>query len=1021
MKDNIDLFYEESCRLNGCDIVEREHWNTLVSAQEIKKFSYGICDENPLWLDAEYAQSGPYGKQVAPPSFLLSVLYPMLHGAKIDTPMSNMASQLQIDWYLPVCIGDELRAKARQTSVKKGSDRHGRRLIYIDSETRYRNQNGHIVASATATVAWIENLNKSLLLDRQIHAYSEEEINRIKTVLHNYKRRGNKPIDPLALNVGDTLPEFISGPLTLGDISYWEAVTGPNYRPGAYTAKHHSNDKTATFKNPLTGWDVQKGQSHLDLHLARHKGVPAPYDYGIMRFAFLSAMLTDWIGDFGKLNHLKINFSGLVIYGDTTFYSGRIINKKILKNEVELTIKFLGRNQLNSQIASAESIVRIPIMSPSKTKAFTLQTKCHHKSKPLTHGFIHLFEQQVNRTPHAIAVKDSRSEISFLELNKRSNQLANMLTELGGESNTVIGILLNRDIEWIVALIAIWKCGAVYLPLDAHFSTEFSEFIIDDTSASILISTSTLVNPQICNGIKALLLDRDNIEIQQQSYEYQKQSVQSEDPAYLMHTSGSSGNSKTVYISNRALTEYLKILPKCLALEANDRYLATASFIFSASIRQLCYPLAYGSCLVIANEKEMKDPLRLASLIDKEKVTLWDTVPSVWLRSCERIFLNNKNSTRPALDSLKKIVLTGEPLTWEQVNHWYKNTKKNTRILNLYSQTETTGSVAGFSISPGQLPKKGTVPIGNPLPDTRFFLLDENLVPVKKGMAGEICVNNNRLATGYTGEKGLTSKHFTDFQGAPVYRTGDLARLKSHNCYEFIGRKDRRIKLRGFRIDLDEIESVLNKCRYVRESAVLVLKKAPNEQLAAYISSDNEKVFATDQLRDNLKQKLPDYMIPHLITAIDFLPRTQSGKIDRNALLVMDFSNIADHRSTAVSPQTSLEKILTEVWENVIKVQSVGIRDNFFDLGGDSLTAIQLLNEIEKKTGIQLPVDTLMNLSTIESMAALIDKNRKGPSSLNITKKKEYKNPKGFFDQKHPEHYKTNFTYSRHPTRYCVI
>ena len=537
--------------------------------------------------------------------------------------------------------------------------------------------------------------------------------------------------------------------------------------------------------------------------------MPAPFDNGVMRFAWLSVMLTDWIGDAGKLSSLKAKFLGPVIYGDTSFYTGHIINKKIVDNNVELTIKISGHNQLNNPIVSAESIVQLSIPKASFKKKFTFRTKPELENKPLANSFISLFEQIVAKTPHAVAVKDSFSEINYTKLNQRANRVANMLTRLGAKSNTIIGVFLNRDIDWIIALLSIFKCGASYLPMDVNASRERTEFILKDSTASILITNSVLGDTQFSDGIKTFFLDIENVDIQKQSSDFQKPPILSEGLAYLMYTSGSSGKSKAVCISNRALFEYINVLPKSLPLTEDDCYLSTASFTFSASMRQLCFPLAYGSRLIIANEKQIKDPLLLALLMEKEKVTIWDTVPSVWVSSFERIIAHKTNGRHHMIDSLGKIFLTGEALAWDQVKQWYRMFKKDICLINLYSQTETTGSVAAFKITSDQTFKKGIVPIGKCLPDTRIFLLDENLNPVQSGETGEICVSNNRLATGYAGDNDLTSKHFIDYQGAPVYRTGDLSRLNNNGCFEFIGRQDRRIKLRGFRIDLDEIESVL--------------------------------------------------------------------------------------------------------------------------------------------------------------------------------------------------------------------
>ncbi len=772
---SVDDFIARSRELNGQELREREIWNSRATADAIRHFAYGISDDNPLWLDPAYAAGSRYGRLVAPPAFLASVLYPVLHGAPVAAPLSNLIGELEFEWLQPVLEGDELRAAARQTGVRDVTGQDGRRSVHILSETTYWRGRDEVVARARCTLVRRLQEGNELLLDRPAHRYTEQERERIRQALEREERRGATPLRAADVSDGLRIPPLIRGPLTIGDLICWQAAAGPSYRAGALGYRDAAAAPHTAVINPVTGWPVKNSQQHEDFQLASQRGMPAPFDNGVMRFAWMTPLLTNWMGDNGFLRRFGIQLLAPNLYGDTTTYEAVVTSKR----EDVACLKVTGTNQLGQTTTAGKAEIIIEPRREIVQGAATLPAD--------------LFERKVRETPHRTALIDNGREWTYAELNRRANRLARYLRSRGARPGTLVGIRLPRSSDFVIAILAALKTGAGYVPLDPGYPPERLKLMVAKSRPALMI-----------DGEVSLPSDDNDIAVRREA----------DAPAYVMFTSGSTAEPKGVLVSHGTLASYLQAIREPLGIQSGDICLHTASFSFSASVRQTLLPLSVGAALVVARETERLDPLALLRLMKERAVTVWDTVPSVWRNAVAVLERLPEGVKSELLDSrLRQIQLTGEALPWELPRMWRSGLGHAARILNLYSQTETAGTAAIYPLPDGDLPREGIVPLGYPTPDTKIQLRED----------GEICVTG-RIADGY-----IDGERFEE------YRTGDLGRLRG-GVLEFAGRVDSRLKVRGFRVEPREVETALRAHPAVADAAVTGRKDASEQtQLTAYV------------------------------------------------------------------------------------------------------------------------------------------------------------------------------------------
>lgn len=362
----IDEFIARTREMTGTEVRERDPWNTEASADAIRHFAYGTDDGNPLWLDPAYAAKGPYKKIVAPPAFAVSVLYPILHGAPMDAPLSSLIGGLEFEWHLPIFLGDKLRAKSVQKDMYEKKSSSGRRLVFVISECTYWNQNDQVVAKAVGTMIRATQVGTELLFERPIYRYSDRELEEIDKALKAEKRTANQALYWEDVSVGQEIPPLVRGPLTIGDMVCWNAALGPAYKAGRLGYLDILKTPHAAVSNPVTGWKVKYSQQHEDFNLSSQRGMPGPFDNGVMRFAWVAPLITNWMGDHGFLRRLYVQVKTPNIYGDTTWYRGKVAEKSRGKDGAIVRIQITGINQAGITTTTGEADVILPLPDARK-------------------------------------------------------------------------------------------------------------------------------------------------------------------------------------------------------------------------------------------------------------------------------------------------------------------------------------------------------------------------------------------------------------------------------------------------------------------------------------------------------------------------------------------------------------------------------------------------------------------------------------------------------------------------------
>lgn len=589
-----------------------------------------------------------------------------------------------------------------------------------------------------------------------------------------------------------------------------------------------------------------------------------------------------------------------------------------------------------------------------------------------------LFEAQVERTPDAVALRFEDQQLTYRQLNERANQVAHYLQNLGVKPEVLVGICMERSLEMVLGLLGILKAGGAYVPMDPSYPEERLGYMMGDAKVKILLSLRSLQKPLPEHQAEVVYLDADWQVIGQQSQENPDSGVRGENLAYVIYTSGSTGTPKGVRVGHNNLCHYVQAMQIALGITAEDVYLHTASIAFSSSTRQLIMPLTQGATVTIATSEQRKDPLALFAKIKQHDVTVIDIVPSYW-RNCNYALAGLAPESRQALldNKLRLILSASEPLLSDIPSNWNSNFQQDTHAINMFGQTETCGIVSTYPIPAQQGEGVQVVLIGRPIPNTQIYLLDRHLQPVPIGVPGELYIGGRGVGQGYLHRPDLTAEKFipNPFSNEPdtrLYKTGDLARYLSDGNIEYIGRIDQQVKIRGFRIELGEIEAAIGEHPNVREAAVIVREDTPgNKRLVAYLVASDQSTNP-DDLRSFLKQQLPEYMIPSAFVLLEALPLTPNGKVDRKALSATAAELTREEEF--VPPQTPIHQTIANIFSSVLGVQAVGIHDNFFDLGGNSVLAMIAINNIEEKTKQELHVVTLFEAPTVAKFADYLNR-----------------------------------------------
>ncbi len=557
-----------------------------------------------------------------------------------------------------------------------------------------------------------------------------------------------------------------------------------------------------------------------------------------------------------------------------------------------------------------------------------------------------LFELQVERAPDAIAVVESWDsttlrELTYQELNTRSNQLARYLQKLGVGPETVVGIYIERSLELVVSILGALKAGGAYLALDPDHPVQRLNFILEDAEASVLLTRQELGAKLETNSMQVVCLDADWDAIVAEPADNPVCMVGPENLAYVIYTSGSSGAPKGVMIPHRSLCNHMTWMQSTFPLNPSDRVLQKTAISFDASVWEFYAPLLAGARLVMARPGGHRDLAYLVETIRQAEITIVQVVPTVLRLLIEEPGLRE-------CDSLRRLFCGGEALPAELAMQ--VRAILDVELVNLYGPAEACIDTLYYTV-----PRIGPIdkiPIGRPIANTQVYIMDDQLRPVREGEVGELFLAGDSLGRGYHNQPALTAMHFLpnpmDNSGGRLYRTGDLARYWTDGNILYLGRVDLQVKILGGRLELGEIERLIEQYPGVRQAAVVVQEDPGNpgaRRLVAYLTLQPGAQITVDQLRTQLKRQLPDYMMPASFYFLDSLPVLSSGKLDRQALArpVPIHSEFGDDD---LLPDTPFEQALAALWSDVLNVEQVGLKDNFFSLGGHSLLAFRLINRI---------------------------------------------------------------------------
>ncbi|MCZ8241041.1 MAG: amino acid adenylation domain-containing protein [Microcystis sp. LE19-131.1A] len=681
----------------------------------------------------------------------------------------------------------------------------------------------------------------------------------------------------------------------------------------------------------------------------------------------------------------KVSFRDRDLHWNVTEMGGEALidcdyNTDLFKDE---TIqRWLGHFQTLLEAVindSRQNLRELPLLSPAERQQLLVDWNNTKTDYPQDQCIHQLFEAQVERTPDAIAVIFENQKLTYSELNSRANQLAYYLQSLGVGPEVLVGISVERSLEMIVGLLGILKAGGAYVPLDPDYPQERLSFMLEDSQVKVLVTQEKLLESVPKDQLQIICLDRQWEKIAQESISNPKSGAKSDNLTYIIYTSGSTGKPKGVLVNHANVVRLFASTDSWYHFNSQDVWTLFHSYTFDFSVWEMWGALLYGGRLVIVPYLVSRSPLLFLELLCQEKVTILNQTPAAF-----RQLIQAEQTTDYDL-SLRLVIFGGEALEINSLQPWFERHGDQIPILvNMYGITETTVHVTYHPLSMTDLNNTGSV-IGRHLPDLQVYLLDKYLQPVPIGVHGEMYVGGAGVTRGYLNRPELTTERFIPNpfdppltpldkggeQPSKLYKTGDLARYLPDGDIEYLGRIDNQVKIRGFRIELGEIEAVLLSHPQVREAVVLVNEsdRPENRALAAYVVL-NDPAFTTQSLREFVKRQLPDYMIPAYWLVLEKLPLTSNGKIDRRAL---PLPNPELNRSVDyVPPDNPTQEAIAAIFGQVLKLEKVGIYDNFFEIGGNSLQATQVISRLRESFSLELPLRRLFEQPTVADLALAV-------------------------------------------------
>jgi amino acid adenylation domain-containing protein len=629
--------------------------------------------------------------------------------------------------------------------------------------------------------------------------------------------------------------------------------------------------------------------------------------------------------------------------------------------------------------APGQRIDRLPLRSPARRERLLARWNPTAVDYPRERCIHEVFEQRVERHPDALAVIFENRQLTYGELNARANRLAHHLRGLGVGPETRVALCMERSFEVVVALLAILKAGGAYVPLDPDSPAPRIAFMLADAQATVLLTQRHLLGRLPECSCSTISVDADWPAIAMQPDTNPARTACATSLAYVIYTSGTTGRPKGVLVEHRSVCNHLVAQPEPLRPDATDCMLQTAAVAFDPSVLQIFIPLMVGARLVLPAPGEHRSPAAIVDLIRRHGVTLLRLVPALLsalvdgpgLGRCER---------------LRRVFCGGEPLTGELAARFFAQSRAE--LVQVYGPTETTVHSIYFLCRRDDLAQ--SIPIGRPIANTSAYVLDAHDEPVPIGAAGDLCIGGDGVARGYLGQPELTALRFVPdpfarHAGARMYKTGDRARVRPDGAIEFLGRLDSQVKIRGHRVELEEVEAALVRLPHVLDAAVVARgDTTETRQLVAYVVAAESAGAPPANLWRDLKPLLPEYMLPASIVWLKSLPRNANGKVDRGALPAAPARN-APPAGEHVAPRDMFEAALAGIWERLLGVDRIGVHDHFFERGGHSLLAAQLFDAIERETGLAAPLAVLFADDTIAGLARVLRERPAGPAAPIVT------------------------------------
>jgi len=565
--------------------------------------------------------------------------------------------------------------------------------------------------------------------------------------------------------------------------------------------------------------------------------------------------------------------------------------------------------------------------------------------------------------PHRVAVECGEGSLTFGELEERAERLARVLRRQGVGPGVLVGVYMERGLDMLVALLGVWKAGGAYVPLDPGFPPDRLAYMVEDSGAALLLTQTGLEASVPTRAAPAIAVDGTALQSEPAVAGGlgSERGARPDDLAYVIYTSGSTGRPKGVAITHRALLNLLLSMGREPGLAESDVLLSVTTLSFDIAALELFLPLLVGARVYVASRDDVTDARRLIALLRQLGVTVMQATPVTW-----RMLIESGWEGSPGL----KVLCGGEAMPRDLAEELLK---RSSEVWNVYGPTETTVWSSMAQVESGV----GPVSIGRAIANTQMWVLDDSLERLPVGIPGELYIGGTGLARGYWDRPDLTAEKFvpdplSEEPGRRLYRTGDLARWLPDGRIECLGRIDHQVKVRGFRIELGEIEAVLRDCPGIGEAVVLAQQGVDGDQrLLAFLTGEAAAPVSVTELREQLRQTLPGYMVPSSFTFVDRLPLTPNGKVDRRALAGHDGARTDDE--VRLPPRTEMERLVAEVWGELLGIEAIGVRDNFFNLGGHSLLAVRALSRIEARVGRRLNLREMMTRQTLEQFAAGLD------------------------------------------------